>query len=301
MNVAGDPKAADPAWRGEPPEQGALLRFITCGSVDDGKSTLIGRLLYESKALYDDQLETLQAERKVKLIREMLRAWDPVKQQVVWEQVTTDGVRAYDGGTMSTAGNLVFQGRGDGTLWIYAADTGKVLKKIETHSHIMAAPMTYAIDGEQYVAVQVGYGGTGIASGPIPPNSAALHYENTNRIIAFKLGGGEVPAPPARIEPPFPEPPPQTASAQSIAAGEVIFIQECSRCHALGPNVTPDLRKLPGGIHAIFKDILLNGAVAPTGMESFADILTGQDVDNVHAYLIDQSWQGYKAQQAAAR
>jgi quinohemoprotein ethanol dehydrogenase len=245
-------------------------------------------------------LDALQAERKVKLIREILRAWDPVKQQVAWEQQTSDGVRAYDGGAMSTAGNLVFQGRANGELWVYAADTGKPLKTIKTGSHIMAAPMTYAIGKEQYVAVQVGYGGTGIASGPIPPSSAALHYQNTNRIIAFKLGGGAVPFPPQRVEPLFPKPPAQTGSKASIAAGEVMFIQECSRCHALGPNVTPDLRKLNAGLQAMFKDIVLRGAVAPTGMESFADILSEKDVDNIHAYLIDQAWQGYKAQEAAS-
>jgi quinohemoprotein ethanol dehydrogenase len=244
-------------------------------------------------------LATLQSERKVKLVREILRAWDPVNQKVAWEQETSDGVRAYDGGTMSTAGNLVFQGRANGELWVYEADSGKVLTSIKTGSHIMAAPMTYAIGKEQYVAVQVGYGGTGIASGPIPPTSAAVHFQNANRIIAFKLGGGAVPAPPARIEPPFPKPPEQTASAAAIAAGEVIFIQECSRCHTFGPNVTPDLRKLNAGLQAIFKDIVLRGAVAPTGMESFADILSETDVDNVHAYLIDQAWQAYKAQEAS--
>ena len=42
----------------------SLLRFITCGSVDDGKSTLIGRLLYETQALYDDQLGALAADSK---------------------------------------------------------------------------------------------------------------------------------------------------------------------------------------------------------------------------------------------
>ena len=42
----------------------SLLRFITCGSVDDGKSTLIGRLLYESKMLFEDQLATLAADSK---------------------------------------------------------------------------------------------------------------------------------------------------------------------------------------------------------------------------------------------
>jgi quinohemoprotein ethanol dehydrogenase len=109
----------------------------------------------------------LEATRHDKLLREFIRAWDPVAQKTVWEHETTSGVRGYDGGVMSTAGNLVFQGRGNGELWIYAADTGKVLKIIQTGSHIMAAPVTYAVDGVQYVAVQVGYGGTGIGVGPI--------------------------------------------------------------------------------------------------------------------------------------
>src|SRR5712664_2202701 len=42
----------------------SLLRFITCGSVDDGKSTLIGRLLYESKLLFEDQLAALEVDSK---------------------------------------------------------------------------------------------------------------------------------------------------------------------------------------------------------------------------------------------
>ena len=135
----------------------------------------------------------LEATRKVKLLREFIRAWDPVAQKMVWEHETTSGVRGYDGGVMSTAGNLVFQGRGNGELWVYAADSGQVLKTIQTGSHIMAAPMTYAVGGVQYVAVQVGYGGTGMGVGPIPPTSAALKYENVNRIIAFRLDGGDVP------------------------------------------------------------------------------------------------------------
>jgi bifunctional enzyme CysN/CysC len=45
-------------------ERKGLLRFITCGSVDDGKSTLIGRLLYESKMLFEDQLAAVEADSK---------------------------------------------------------------------------------------------------------------------------------------------------------------------------------------------------------------------------------------------
>ena len=245
------------------------------------------------------ELKDLKAERKVKLVRELIRAWDPVAQKIVWEHETSSGMRGYDGGVMSTAGNLVFQGRGSGGLWVYAADTGKVLKVIKTGSHIMAAPTTYAVNGAQYVAVQVGYGGTGIAEGPVPPSSATVKFENTNRIIALKLGGGAVPTPPARVAEPFEKPPEQTASKAAIDAGEVKFVEECSRCHALGINVTPDLRRLNAGLHAEFKDIVLHGVLGAAGMERFDDILSERDVENIHAYLIDQSWIAYRAQEAA--
>jgi quinohemoprotein ethanol dehydrogenase len=242
----------------------------------------------------------IKAMRHVNPVRELIRAWDPVAGKVVWEHETSSGIRGNDGGTMATAGNLVFQGRGSGEMWVYAADTGKVLKVIKTGSHIMAAPMSYAVGGVQYVAVQTGYGGTSITVGPIPPSSAALRYQNTNRIIAFKLGGGAVPTPPPRTEPAFEKPPEQTATRAQIDAGEIVFVAQCQRCHQLGPSTTPDLRRLNDGLHVAFKDIVLKGILAPNGMERFNDILSEQDVENVHAYFIDQAWVAYKAQQSAA-
>ena len=284
------------------PHNGGRMKFL------DGFFTVQGLYpddTYDAaalKSLYGPlpDLQSLKATRNVNLVRELLRAWDPVTQKTVWEHETSSGIRGYDGGVMSTAANLVFQGRGSGELWVYAADTGQVLKVIKTGSHLMAAPMTYAINGEQFVAIQAGYGGTAITVGPIPPSSAALKYQNINRIIAFRLGGGAVPMPPARVEDPFPKPPAPTASKAQIDAGEVMFAQECSRCHVLGPSSTPDLRKLNDGLHAAFKDIVLKGVLAPAGMERFDDILSGQDVDNVHAYLIDQSWMAYREQEGAA-
>ena len=246
------------------------------------------------------ELAALQTERKEKLLRELIRAWDPVAQKVVWEHETGSNNRSYDGGVLSTAGNLVFQGRGSGELWVYAADTGAVLKVIQTGTHIMAAPMTYTVDGAQYVAVQAGYGGAAITIGPFPASSAASKYENVNRIIVFKLDGGTVPLPPPLVVPPFVEPPAQTASEAQIRAGEVKWIGECWRCHTFGPSVTPDLRKLNPGLHAMFKDIVLHGVVAPTGMERFDDILSEQDVEDIHAYVIDEAWKGWREQEAAA-
>src|ERR1700676_2680565 len=245
-------------------------------------------------------LQSIKATRKVKPVRELLRAWDPVAQRTVWEHETSSGIRGYDGGVMSTAGNLVFQGPRSGELWVYAADTGHVLKVIKTDSHLMAAPMTYAINGEQFVAIQAGYGGAAITLGPIPPSSAALQYQNTTRIIAFKIGGGAVPTPAPRVEEPFEKPPTETATKAQIDAGELKFVEECSRCHVFGPSSTPDLRRLNAGLHATFKEIVLKGVLAPAGMERFDDLLSERDAENIHAYLIDQSWIAYREQEAAA-
>ena len=119
---------------------------------------------------------------------EALKAWDPVTQRERWRVPLTS---LYNGGVLSTAGDLVFQGRADGHLVAYRAADGLVLKDIELGTGVLAAPMTYAINGEQYVAVAAGYGG-GIGTA-FPAGSAPYRYENYPRIIALKLSGGPVP------------------------------------------------------------------------------------------------------------
>jgi quinohemoprotein ethanol dehydrogenase len=284
-------------------QNGGIVKFINGFFTANGIFT---DDTYDAEALKRDfgplpDLKSLQAARDVKLVRELIRAWDPVAQKLVWEHETSSGVRGYDGGIMSTAGNLVFQGRGSGELWVYAADTGRILKSIQTGSHIMAGPITYAVNGVQYVAVQAGYGGTNIAGYTVPPSSAASKYQNVNRIIAFRLDGGDVPTPAALTDTPFPKPPDTHGTPDQLTLGEVKFVEQCSRCHVFGTSVTPDLRKLPPGIQNFFKNIVLGGAFAPAGMESFSDILSEADVDAIHAYLIDQAWQGYNEQEKSKR
>lgn len=244
----------------------------------------------------------LQKERgKTSLVREVLKAWDPVAKKVVWEQVTSDGNRGYDGGVLSTAGNIVVQGRGDGTLRVYNAATGAQLASIQTGSHIMAAPMTYRIGGVQYIAVQAGYGGVGI-SYPLTPADIAYRHRNTNRILVFKLGGGPVPRPELRPDPLFyPKPPASKASTALIAHGEAKFTEFCSRCHMFGPGITPDLSRLPRDIHGMFADIVLKGTLAGNGMAPLNDMVSKYDVEAIHAYLIDTQRKGWEAQQKKAR
>ncbi len=243
------------------------------------------------KSLYGPlpSLESIKATRKVKPVRELLRAWDPQAQKIVWEHETSSGIRGYDGGVMSTAGNLVFQGRGSGGLWIYAADTGKVLKVINTGSHIMAAPMTYSVSGEQFRRAAGRIRRNGHYRGDRCRRAALRESIRTpNRIIAFKLGGGEVPTPAPRVEPAFAKPPAATAAKAQIDAGEIKFVQECSRCHTFGPSSTPDLRKLNDGLHAAFKDIVLKGALAPTGNGALRRH-TERDRRRRHSRLPDRS------------
>lgn len=225
----------------------------------------------------------------------LLRAWDPVAQRVVWEQRTPF---LWDGGVMTTAGNLVFQGRSTGALAIYAADTGRLLHTIDVGTSIMAAPMTYEVNGEQHVAVLAGYGGSAMVFAPF---TAAYKRGNAGRLIAFKLGGGAVPLPPLLQPEPFGKPPPRSTDKKQIAGGEILFTRHCVRCHYMADRtLLPDLRRLTAEKHAVFEDIVLKGALVPLGMGRFDDVLKPEDARAIQAFVIDRAWAAYRGEGAAA-
>jgi quinohemoprotein ethanol dehydrogenase len=229
--------------------------------------------------------------------RGFLRAWDPIHQRLAWQvRTATD----WDGGVLSTAGGLVFQGDAAGYLNVYAADNGQALAHLQLGTGVMAAPMTYRIAGTQYVALLAGYGGN-LVNYALPKNSAAYTRENEGRIIVLKLDGGAVPRPPLLNADPLPTPPAREGTPATIAAGEVLYNRFCGRCHELGRGVLPDLRTLSPGLHRAFYDIVLNGALAPKGMGRWDDVLSRADAESIHAYIVDQAWSAYDAQTAAAR
>lgn len=250
--------------------------------------------IYGKLPVFDDR------HRKAPRVYNVLRAWDPVKQKVAWERPTTAGWSAWDGGVVSTAGNLVFEGMASGELCAFSADRGKPLACIPTGSHLNTAPITYSVNGEQYVAVQAGYGGVAMYA-PMPPSTVATKYVNANRIIAFKLGGSEVPKPEPRVERPVSLPPPNLASAEVLHEGERLFTTWCSRCHVMGPSITPDLRRIDPAVRARIRNIVIDGERAPMGMGSFRDVVSESDVVAISDYLLDQAWQLYRDEQAAAR
>jgi len=228
-----------------------------------------------------------------------LRAWDPIRGKTVWEVPMSDW---WDRpGVLATAGRLVFQGTGTGHFCAYDARTGQKLRDIEVGTSIGAGPMSYSIDGTQYIAVMAAWGGGGWSFSH--PASAAYQRGNEGRIIAFKLGGGPTPVPP-RLPPlpPIPVPPPLTASAETVEKGADLFKAHCSSCHLNVPGtLAPDLRRMSPETHEAFNEIVLGGALINAGMPPWDDVLSPADADQIHAYLISIAWEAYNKQQATQK
>jgi alcohol dehydrogenase (cytochrome c)/quinohemoprotein ethanol dehydrogenase len=214
-----------------------------------------------------------------------LSAWDPVAQKEVW-RVEYD--HPWNGGTLATAGDLVFQGTGEGQLNAYKADTGAKLWSADTQAGVVAAPMSYEVNGEQYIAIEVGWGGAyGLAAGPLALDSHAAG--NFPRVLAFKLNGADtLPA----AKPPAPRkllPPPNTAKPAVVAAGKAKYHRFCGTCHgdsAVSGGVLPDLRYSSAlSNEKLWNQIVHDGALQTQGMVSFAAVLSQEDIDSVRAYV----------------
>lgn len=218
-----------------------------------------------------------------------LVAFDPRTGKVAW---AVDHPAAWNGGTMTTAGNLVFQGTSLGRFRAYTADTGKQLLDLDMQSGIVSAPSTFRVGGVQYVAFMTSKGGAfplvaGVAGG------ATRKIPNIPRLVVLKIGGtGKLPAPPATTTLAW-NPPPMTASATQVAAGKAQFGRYCMVCHgdsAIGNGFTPDLRVSGTLANAeAWKGVVIDGALKDRGMVSFAKVLTPQDAEAIRVYVIERS------------
>ena len=225
-----------------------------------------------------------------------IKAWDPVAQKEVWHEPMAGN---WNGGLLSTAGGLVFGGGADGIFAAYNAKNGEKLWSIDLKTGILAPPVSYTVDGEQYIALMAGWGGAGGLADFKNPTSALTKYKtNQGRLFVFKLGGTKKVA---ALEPeggPAGEPPAQTANAATIAKGFELYSHNCLVCHgffAESEGVVPDLRASQPEIYAQFNDIVLGGALADGGMASFKDILSKDDVEAIKAYVLDEAHKAWDA------
>jgi len=211
----------------------------------------------------------------------VLLAWDPVARSPRW---TREYPFSVNGGTLATAGNLVFQGGADGFMRAYTADYGELVWQVDLGVGIMAAPMTYELDGVQYVAVLAGWGGS---SGLIGPNSSGA-YKPEGRLWSFRLNGD--PIVPVEGQP-LPE---LTAIDYNddpavLAHGEDIYTAHCMLCHGGGGasgGALADLRYAAPATYDIIQNIVREGAYAGRGMPNLGHIVSEEDVEAVKNWLL---------------
>ncbi len=232
-----------------------------------------------------------------RLAKGKLIAWDPVAQKEVWSVMHET---MWNGGVLTTASGLVFQGTGDGRFIAYDAENGKQLWESPTVTGVIAPPVSYEIDGEQYVALLAGWGGAGPLAVKLPGSKSA----GNGRLLVYKLGGNKQ-LPPAPERPPLSalqqEPPAQTGTDESIELGAKLYHQSCMFCHGAGLNsnaVIADLRYMSEGSHQAFQQIVRGGILSGIGMASFADRYSKEDVDAIHDYVIYASRQKWEEDQA---
>jgi quinohemoprotein ethanol dehydrogenase len=243
-------------------------------------SANIGLVFPMPASVYDDLKSNAP-----RIAQSRLVAWDPVQQRARWR---TDVLGTIGGGTLTTAGGLVFQGTNKGRFVAYDADDGRELWSMEAQTGVVAAASSFELDGEQYIAQEAGYG------------LARYGVGNQSRLLVFKLGGtAALPPAPPPLPAPVLNPPPSTASAQTIEAGHQQFVSHCAMCHdppAANRSVFPDLRYSPAlNSAAAFEAIVLEGALQSAGMASFKGRLSEDDIQAVRAYLIERANQAKNA------
>jgi len=233
-------------------------------------------------ALPDDkaQVAAIKASLKGKLV-----AWDPVKQEARW---TAPHPTYWNGGVLATGGGLVFEGTAEGKFFAYSSKDGRELWSYDAGNGIVAAPSTYSIDGEQYVAVMVGYGG----AAPLFQHwSTPGQPRLPGRLLVFKLGGTDaVPA--------YPKALPTKIDVTGVVApgdpksGFALFHQNCVVCHSSNASgrYLPDLKASPiSRTAADFKTVVLDGALQSHGMVSFAKFLSPAQAEDIRAYIIQEA------------
>jgi quinohemoprotein ethanol dehydrogenase len=215
-----------------------------------------------------------------------LLAWDPVHQKASWR---VELPSTYNGGALSTAGNLVFLGTATGLLNAYAADSGKPLWSFDAKLGIMAPPISFAIDGKQYVSVLVGYGGGAGEGGP-GFAQGWKYAKQMRRLLTFAIDATEeLPPTPARDFHVAALDEPSLRIDKALAdKGALLYGETCTFCHGesmISTGGAPDLRESKVAFdRASFAALLRSGALLDRGMPKFDD-LSDADIEGLYQYI----------------
>lgn len=223
-------------------------------------------------------------------LKGMLVAWDPVAQKPRW---IVEHPGPWNGGLLATAGGLVFQGTAGSEFNAYDAATGRKLWSFAAQTGVVAPPITYTVNGEQYIAVLAGWGGAYALAvdGDLIRRKAPVR--NISRLLVFKLGGkASLPPEPPLAELPL-DPPPSRAPAQVVALGKAKYARYCGVCHgpgAVGSTVLPDLRRA-GSLESAeaWAAVVHGGLLKDRGMASFAGSLSREEIEAIRAYVIQRA------------
>ena len=220
-------------------------------------------------------------------LRGMLIAWDPVAKKPRW---TVEHPGPWNGGLLATAGGLVFQGTTGSEFNAYSAKDGTKLWSFDAQTGVVAPPVTYSVNGEQYVAVLAGWGGAYALTVDGDLMNKKAPVRNISRLLVFKLGAdGTLPAAPAFAKTPL-DPPASTASAEVIAAGGKSYARYCAVCHApgaVGSTVLPDLRRSGAlAVPDVWQSIVHDGDLQDNGMASFKGSLTKEQIEAIRQWVI---------------
>ena len=218
-----------------------------------------------------------------------LVAWDPVAQKEAW-RVSQPG--PWNGGTLSTAGGLVFQGNAGGEFVAFDAKSGRQLWSFPAQTGVIAAPMSFSVGGEQYIAVLAGWGGVWDLVGGVLADKGGP-VRNISRLLVFKIGGSaKLPALPALNDMVF-DPPKFTGTEEQVKQGAGLYARYCSVCHgdaAVGGGLVPDLRRsgvLPSD--EALRAIVIDGQLKHNGMVSFASAIKPEGAEAIRHYLIKRA------------
>jgi quinohemoprotein ethanol dehydrogenase len=215
-----------------------------------------------------------------------LIAWDPVTQQQRW-RVPRAGM--WNGGLLSTAGGLVFQGTGDGQLLAYDAVTGEQRWSFDAGMGIISSPISYSVGGRQYISLLVGWGGT---VAPISElTTRGWRFDAPRRLLTFALDGtARLPQTPARDYSVHAlDDPGLSIDPAQAAAGRDLYQNNCAYCHGRqlvsAGAPAPDLRESALALHwQSFYDIVKDGALLPKMMPQFTE-LSDEQVQQVFDYI----------------